>query len=455
MGTDAAFRFERGVDPEGVTRALDRAAQLMAELSDGTVCKNYIDNYPNKIEPVRNIPLRVKRVNDFLGTAIDEQEIISILNSLEMKVIDNKQGIYLVTPPTFRVDISREIDLIEEVARLYGYDKIPVSMPSVSVSSIEKSLTGVIEDRIRAVLTGFGYSEIITYSFVSPEGADLLNFSHDDERRQMVKIRNPLTEDQSVMRTNLVYSMLKTMKTNTYSGCFDLKIFEMGRTFYHKNEGSLPREKNRVGGLLTGHRYDDSWHFDDLQADFYDLKGCIEGLFDSLKIRNVSYSAHVPGPFLHPGRACNISVNNVNLGWMGEIHPDVIKKMDLRNRAMAFEIDMDLLSEIYSVKIGFDEISKFPSSSRDVAFLVKVELEAEKIVTLSKGLGEELLEKVSIFDVYDGKGIPEGMKSLGLRFSYRASDRTLTDQEVNDVHGRIVKKVMAEYGAKIRGEEQS
>jgi phenylalanyl-tRNA synthetase beta chain len=271
----------------------------------------------------------------------------------------------------------------------------------------------------------------------------------------MVKIRNPLTEDQSVMRTNLVYSMLRTMKANAYSGCFDLKIFEIGRTFFHKNEGALPRERNRVGGLLTGQRYGDSWHFKELHADFYDLKGCIEGLFDSLKINNVSYSANAPETFLHPGRACNISVNEISLGWMGEIHPDVIERMDLRNRAMAFEIDTDLLSEVYSGKISFNEINKFPSSSRDVAFLVSLELEAEKIVTLSKGLGEELLEKVSVFDVYDGKGIPEGMKSLGLRFSYRASDRTLTDQEVNDVHGRIVKIVMTEYGAKIRGEEQS
>ena len=257
MSTDAAFRFGRGIDPEGVVRALNRAAQVMAEISGGRVCRGYIDEYPQKVASARDIELRRRRVNEILGTDIDAAEIVKILESLEMTIRAEKDGVYRVTPPTYRVDIAREIDLIEEVARLYGYDHIPATLPPVSVTAVIKDRQQVVVDRIREIMRGSGYSEIITFSFISPDSAERLGIREDDDRRKMVKIRNPLTEDQSVMRTTLVISLLDTMKKNAHNGCLDLKLFEIGRVFFHRKEGELPIEKNRMGCLITGRYYDD------------------------------------------------------------------------------------------------------------------------------------------------------------------------------------------------------
>jgi len=453
MNTDAAFRFGRGVDPDGVIRASDRAAQLMAEVAGGIVCKGCVDEYPQTVQTTAHIPLRAKRVNDILGTDIGDNEIVGTLKAIEMEVHKKEEGRYDVTPPTYRVDITREIDLIEEVARLYGYDRIPVTLPDVSVMTSAGERKKILEYRIREVLKGSGYTEIITYSFISPDSVNILGLNEDDERRNLVKIKNPLTEDQAVMRSTLVYGLLEAMKKNAYAGCFKLRIFEMGRIFIHKREGELPVEKNRLGGLLTGLRNDDIWSSKEMNGDFYDLKGCIENILDDLKIPGVHFTSDHGESLLHPGKSCAIYAGNQMLGFLGEIHPDILIKMDLKNPAIVFEMDMDILAACYSGLIVYREPPKFPSVTRDVAFLVSQRLEAEEMLRLARSKNKELLEKVSIFDVYSGKSVPQGMKSLGLRFAYRASERTLTDDEVNEIHGAIVKRMADVTGAKIRGEE--
>lgn len=452
MGTDAAFRFERGIDPEGVVRALDRAAGLMAEMADGISCRGYIDAHPLNVDIARDIPLRVKRVNDILGLSLMEKDILPILESLEMNVRpeEGQSGAYRVTPPTCRVDIAREIDLIEEIARLHGYDKIPVTMPAVNAAPFAPDPRRLVEDRVRTLLNGYGYSEIITYSFVSPHSADILGLQSDDFRRRMLKITNPLTEDQSVMRTGLVPSLLKTMLDNANSGTVDLKIFEIGKVFHPRDGYELPEERDRVGALLTGRRYEDRWHFTSVQADFYDLKGCLEGILEGLGIREGDFRVRSSEPFLHPGRSCDLFHGDLRLGFLGEVHPDVLGRLDLKSRAMVFELDVDALSAVASQEMKFQGVPRYPSSSRDVAFLVDAGITSGEMIRWAAADEEELLEKIYVFDVYAGKGIPEGMKSLGLRFSYRALDRTLTDQEIQEVHSRIVERIMAASGARIR-----
>ena len=236
MGTDAAYRFERGVDPEGVIRALDRAAQLMAEYGGGEVCKGYIDEYPAVIETAKNIPLRVKRVNETLGTAIVTGDMTAILERLGMTVVPVHEGLYHVTPPTFRVDIHREIDLVEEIARLYGYHHVPVTMPKTTGMPQGMNRKQVLEQRLRALLTGAGCSEVITYSFVPSAFPSILGLAEEAEATRLIRIRNPLTEDQDVMRTTLIYNLLDTMVSNQRNGIQDLKIFELGRV-------SLSRER--------------------------------------------------------------------------------------------------------------------------------------------------------------------------------------------------------------------
>lgn len=450
MSTDAAFRFERGIDPERVVWALNRVAQLITEISGGSVVRGHIDNYPNKINPICDIPLRLNRVRDILGTAPQPQQILRILRSLEMKVVNKDDQCWHVTPPTFRLDITREIDLIEEIARIDGYGNIPVTTPAGAVATEGYERRKYLEERARLLLNGYGYSEIITYSFIPAKAADDLGLPNDDVRRNVVTISNPLSEEQAVMRTTLIYSLLETMKRNANVGCVDLKLFELGRTYLACQSGELPIESNRIGGLLTGARYGESLHYKGETADFFDLKGCLEGFFDHLNLKDIRFQADVLELFLHPGRCCRIKRGEKAIGFLGEVHPDVLERMGLKNRASVFEMDMDDLADHFSEIFSYRDISKFPASVRDVAFLISRDFSAEEIIGFALDFHEELLEKVTVFDVYEGKGVPEGMIGLGLRFSYRSHDRTLTDQEIGYAHSAVVQRIIEKSGAGIR-----
>ena len=260
------------------------------------------------------------------------------------------EGTFRVTPPTCRVDIAREIDLIEEIARMHGYDRVPATLPAVSVIAGIADGKSAVEARIREIMTGAGYQEVINYSFVSPDAVDQLGLPETDERRLQVRIRNPLTEEQAVMRTTLVQSLLLNARRNADVGCFDLKIFETGRTFIRQGEGKQPREHNRAAFLITGRRYEDRWHFQDLQADFYDLKGCVENILDTLRIAAPSFRECVPEPFLHPGKSCGVFGGEAQIGFLGEVHPDVLARMDLTGTVVVCELDLDLLAANYSAK---------------------------------------------------------------------------------------------------------
>jgi len=449
MSTDAAFRFERGIDPEGVVKALNRAARLIADLSGGHVCKNYIDEYPEKILSAQDIPLRMDRIRRIIGTEINAKDVAGTLRSIGMVVKRGGKGTYLVTPPTCRVDITREIDLVEEVIRLYGYDRIPVTLPAVAVTEMEFIPRLDMEERLRQLLTGSGYTEIVNYSFGTPQASDILCFSEDDERRNPVRIKNPLGEDLSAMRTTIIYGLLETAKKNANNGSFDLKIFEIGRVFLNPSTAELPVEKNIIAGLLTGKMTDDFWD-SKKTADFYTLKGCLENIFFDFKINNCRYISSSTEPFLHPGKSCGIYLKDKKIGFAGEVHPDVLEKSDLKNNLYVFEINLDILVAAYIERNIFcHEISKFPAVTRDAAFVIPDAMEADQMLNIVLGQEEDLLENVIIFDVYKGKEISEG-KSLGLRFSYRAPDRTLTDLEASAVHDRIVQNTVNLTGAKIR-----
>lgn len=451
MPTDAAFRFERGIDPEGVLRALNRAAQLIAELSGGIVYKNYIDEYPLKVSVATDIPLRLSRIDAIIGTTIKNEDVVSILQSIGMDIRQTTEGNYLVNPPTYRVDINREIDIIEEVARLYGYDRVPVTLPNIAVTEISAIPRLDMEEKIRCLLTGAGYTEVVNYSFISSLSVDYLRLNENDERRRLVHIKNPLVEDQSVMRTTMIFALLDNMKKNANNGCFNLKIFEMGRTFFSCGEGKLPEEKNILAGLLSGTISEDLWN-SKLNADFYDIKGCIANIFSDLKIDKCSYIAENPETYLHPGKSCNIYLNDTKIGYAGQLHPDVQDRMDLKIKPYIFEINLDILADHVAENITYKETSKYPAITRDVAFVVAADVQADYMLNIVLRQKEYLLENVGIFDIYEGKGLPEGTKSLGLRFSYRAPDKTLTDLEVNNVHEKIVRNTVGLTGARVRGE---
>ena len=451
MSTDAAFRFERGVDPEGVTRALDRAAMLMAELSDGDVAPGIIDEYPRPLEVPGPIRLRSARAADIIGISLEPFRVKKILLDLEMVVEESKEGEFVVTPPSFRGDLTREIDLIEEIARVNGYNEIPPTLPFLTPPSRRDEKAERVDDLIRDVFLGLGYLEVINYSFTSPDSGHKLGFPEDHESWRFVRIANPLTEDSSVLRTNLVYGLLESMGRNINVGNTDLKFFEMGNIFLHVNEDKLPWERYRIAGLLTGARYDRSWHYKDMLSDFYDIKGCLETLFATLGIERPRFVPTQGVPFLHPGRAAEIFLGDKPAGVMGEVHPDVLAGMDIHQAAFVFELDRDSLLEVALLSRTFHEIPRFPAINRDVAFLVENDVKAGDIIALCRSEEEELLEKVDVFDVYSGPSIPAGMKSLALKFTYRSAAKTLADHEINETHQRVVQRIVEATGAKIRG----
>ncbi len=450
MGTDAAYRFERGIDPEGVVKALDRAAQLMADLSGGSIAKGRIDQYPLKVESAQDIPLHPGRVKEILGVTVGEDEINAVLKRLGMD-IRKKGKAYTVTPPTFRVDITMETDLIEEIARLHGYGRVPETLPEIKTAA-DRDLRQEVISEIRGVLAACGYSEVINYSFTAPASADILGFKADDERRKFIKIINPLTEEQSVMRTSLIFGLLETMKRNLNVGNADLRIFEKGRTFIAKNGDGLPVETEKLCGLLTGARYEALWNTGVKPVDFYDIKGIVEKILEGLKIENATWAASELEPFLHPGRACRVLRRDQDIGFLGEVHPDVLDRMDIKSKALVFELDLSSLVSVFREKTAFREIPRFPPSFRDASLLVKKDLEAQQIQDAAECQHQELLEKIEIFDVYMGENIPEDTKSIALRFTYRSPDRTLTDSEVNQIHVSLIKQISDMTGAKIRGE---
>jgi phenylalanyl-tRNA synthetase beta chain len=452
MGTDAAFRFERGIDPEGVVRALDRAAQLIADLSGGTVCKGHIDAYPKKVAVSGPIALRMKRVEDILGTPVKISEAKAIFKGLEMTVKTEGKGVLSVTPPTFRVDLWREIDLIEEIARIHGFDKIPVTIPAVPAPGDIHDRKREFESAVRSALNGQGFTEVLNFTFITPQSADILGLPEQDECRRFVRIANPLTEEQAVMRTTLLYGLLDTMRRNVNAGSPDLKLFELGKIFICRAEGELPREVDKLALLLTGLRYGENWHFQGIGADFYDLKGVLENLATCLGARDLRFVADPAIPYLHPGRSARVYLGDREIGSLGELHPDVLGRMDLRNRAFVLEIETEPLSALKETAVRYKEYSRFPAMVRDVAFVVGLEVDAGRMFALTREAEEELLETVDVFDVYSGKGIPDGMKSIGLRFTYRSASKTLTDDETGQAHNRIVKKIVESTAARIRGE---
>ncbi len=453
MGTDAAFRFERGIDPDGVVRALDRAAQLISDLSGGSICMGYVDEYPRKIETVKDVPLNPNRVNCLLGTKIEAREMRQILEGLEMKVVETGKDGYLVTPPAFRVDISREVDLIEEIARIHGYEGIVTSLPQLAPKAVVKGGSKILQSRIQTILNGYGYYQVINYSFVPPASADLLGLGDEDEGRRFIRLQDPLGEDMSVMRTTLVYGLLSTMRKNVVAGNHDLRIFETGKVF--KDFGQkLPQENERLGALICGARHDRLWHFDeDVHVDFYDLKGCLQNLLHALGIADVRFISGCECPFLHPGRSCRVISGGEDIGFLGDVHLDVLERMDIRGKAVVFDIDLDSIVSRLREDFLYRDIPKLPSTSRDVAFVVAEQVESKILLDIALEKNENLLESIDIFDVYSGKGIPDGMKSLAVRFTYRSATKTLTDVEVASVHDRLVDAIVKSTGAKIRGLE--
>lgn len=448
LHTESSHRFERGADIGMVPMALDRAASLIASLSGGTVARGVVDAYPTPVVPA-TIVMRPERAGALLGIELTSLEVADILVRLKCTVSETPAGTLEVVPPSYRIDLEREIDLIEEVARLKGFDAIPATMPIARVVSDRPTLHQRMERTVRDILVGHGMNEIINFSFTSADAADKLLLKVDDVRRTAIKLANPLVAEQAVMRTTLLPGVLEVVARNTSFRTMDLRLFEIRRRYMPTAE-EMPHEALCIAGALTGARDGSGWDCSRDDVDFYDAKGVVENLLELIGVRGVKWVADAPETYYHPGKSCSIMVGRERIGTVGEIHPVVQENFELEKPVYAFEIDFEKLLKFSGSKKSITAPSRFPDSSRDVALLAPDDLAADRILECIQSLKAREIEQVEIFDVYRGVGIQEGFKSIAIRLRYRSYERTLTDDEINGIHSKVVATLTNKLNLSVR-----
>ena len=444
MHTEASHRFERGVDFDGNIAAIDRAAQLIAEIAGGDIAVGVIDVYPRPRNPVR-IKLRPERVNFVLGTEIHRNEMRDILSRLEFSTSDG----FEVIVPTFRPDVEREIDIIEEIARVYGYDNIPITIPKGDIPKPPLDTKSGLRERVKAYLLASGMMEACNYSFCHPNGFDRIRLDCGDPLRQAIKIRNPLSQDMSIMRTTLIPSLLDNAQRNRNYRVEGVQLFEVSKVFIRTVDSQLPNEVERVSAIITGSLgsgfYSDPYR----PADFFDIKGVVEGLLDCCG--NLDYTmTGTHNPTFHPGRNAEVCVKGQRIGILGEVHPDVLEDYDLPYKAYLFELDFDVLVKVANFTTRVEPISAYPSVNRDLAIVLDADIPSDRPIGIIRSVGADLVKSLRLFDFYIGDQLPDGKKSLAYSIEYASQVETLTDEVVDRVHEQIIGKLGRELGAELR-----
>ena len=444
MHTEASHRFERGADPEGVIPALNRAAQLIVEIAGGEICSGIVDAYPGKREAT-NIKLRPERANFILGTEISENEMRDILTRLGFTVSDT----FEVTVPSFRPDVSQEIDLVEEIARVYGFDNIPTTLPRGDIPIPKVDPKENLRERVKTYLLQCGMMEAMNYAFYHPDVFDRIRLESTDPLRQAVQIANPLTEDQSIMRTTLLPSLLANAQRNRNHQINDVQFFECSKVFIPNGAGEYPNEPERVAGIIAGNLGAGVYGDPLRPADFFDIKGVVEGMIDRCGISDYTI-VHTDHPAFHPGRRAEVRIEDKALCVFGEAHPEVLENYDLPHKAYLFELNFErLVSRVEPTK-QFETIPIYPSVNRDLAIVLDADTPASRPTEIIKSAGGELVSALHLFDVYTGEQVPQGKKSLAFAIEYRSAAETLTDEIVDRVHGAILEQLERELGATLR-----
>ncbi len=443
LRSESSYRFERGVDPNKVVNALNRAAELIRELAEGEMAAGAIDEYPTPIKP-RHVKLSLDRANRVLGTEISSEEIIKLAQGLEFENLGSKEGEFTFRIPTFRVDITREIDLIEEVARLYGYDNIPTTLPAVTMKSDTMNIHKFAQNKLKEILISSGFYEVINYSFEDHELLNLFN------KTDMLKILNPLTTESSVMRTSLVPGLVKNAILNLNHQGQDLRLFEIGKVYIPKDNSELPNEITRIAATATGKRTPEFWGKEEF--DFFDFKSILEKGFQSLQISDdVKFQDAREIGFLHPGKSAKLVIDDVEIGYMGELHPNLSEKLEVSKNLYVLEIDLDKTAAFSKEKIKrFNPLPKFPSVRRDIALIVDESTPVGGILEEIEKMESALIEDAAIFDVFTGSPVEEGQKSVAVSLHLRAADKTLTEEEINKVQEKTLKKLGLALGAELR-----
>lgn len=452
LNTEASHRFERGVDPEGTLLAINRAARLIAEVGGGRLVTGVIDAHP---EPTSTPPiaLSIYETNRILGTDLDEKAISDLLASVGFHVadrrVDGSDVVLTVERPSCRVDVAIAEDLVEEVARLWGYGNIPTRTPLIrsALGDINPMLD--LRSRVRRLMTGFGFTEAINYSFISAAACDRLRLTGDDPRRKTVHILNPITEDQAVMRTSLVPGLLDTLARNLSQQVREVKVFEVGKGFWADAADTQPEEREMAAGLWSGSQLEPGWHGKPVSCDFYDIKGALEGLLAGLRADGAVFAPvdEMLGAYLRPGHGAVLNLGGQPVGIVGEVHPEVLESHGVKQSAFVFELDLDRLSAGLDDTITVRPIPRFPGTTRDVTLILDRRIPAADALNHIETAREPLVESVRVFDVFEGEPIPGGQKSLSLRVAYRSPDGTLEDEEINRIHQKLTQGLLDALGA--------
>jgi len=442
LASESSKRFEKGVDPEGVIDGLHRLTQIIARVAGGTPSSDWVDLYPKPFKKTE-IELETEEVNWLLGTELDSKTIEKVLLSIGCTVKGSKK--MKVQVPLYRPDLTRPVDLIEEVARLYGYSKIGDSMPVSRVYSLIKPTGLEASLCARESLRGLGFYEVRTYSFTSEEKETQFgNLSN------AVEISNPLTLDMSFMRTTLLPSILDVLQTNLNRQNADLKIFELNKVFFASGK-DLPNEELRLTGAITGARIPGNWDTGKDIVDIYDAKGAIWSIFSRMALLKPEVGPITNINYLHPVDSFGIAVNGKNIGFCGRLHPSIEKKYDFSSKVYVFELDFGPIRDEFMAKeVQYKPISKYPAVLRDVALLVNSQVTHKELLQSFKKYVNNLVQRIDLFDIYKGKGIPEGKKSMAYRISFGSNDKTLSDEEVDQVFDALIDSVKKDIGAEIR-----
>jgi len=437
--SEASSRFEKGLDPETTVIACERAAQLMADFCSGEVLKGKIDVYPNPTEK-NIIVVNIKRINKFLGTEISKDKMINILKSLEFNVEELDENLK-ITVPYFRKDVTMEADIAEEIARIYGYNNIKDTLMKSAETTIGiKTWEQQQEDKIIDILLASGMNEIITTSFIGNRDFEKINLPKNSILRNAVKILNPLGEDQSYMRTTLIPSMLNVAYTNFSRKISEFRVFEISKVFtlLNNNIEQQPNETKKVVLGMYGK-----------EVDFYIIKGVIEKILENLNISNVDYLRST-FQIYHPGRSAEIFINNESIGIFGELHPDVLNNYNIPIRVYAGELDIVKILKYVPREKKYKQLPKYPAVERDLAVVVDEDIFVGDIQKVIIEAGGKLVDNVSLFDIYKGKNIPQGKKSVAYSILYRSHEKTLTDEEVNVIHDNILRMLYEKFKAVLR-----
>lgn len=436
MRTDAQAKFEKGLDPNNTMEAMNRACQLIEELGAGEVVGGCVDVYPKVKEPTE-VAYDADKINRLLGTDISEEEMVSYFNMIDLPADTGRK---VVKVPTWRQDIACLADLAEEVARFYGYDKIPTTLPSGEATCGKLQPLMKIQKKAANVAEQFGFCEAMTYSFESPKVFDKLLLSKDDELRKCIEISNPLGEDYSIMRTSPLNGMLTSLATNFNRRNKSVKLYEFGNIYLPKALPLTELPDERLN--MTLGMYD--------SGDFFDLKGIVETIFAKLGMKEVvTYNPNDNRPYLHPGRKADIIIGDTVIGYMGEVHPEVADTYNIGTKAYIAVLDVLELEKHADFDVKYEGVAKYPAITRDISLVMKKQVLAGEVEAVIRENGGKLLEAYHLFDVYEGEQLGADEKSLAYSIRFRAADRTLEDKDVTAVMDKILKKMSA-IGVELR-----